>query len=158
MAKKKKKSGGTKAKAKRSNGRHASKRKNPRRRRNPRGMTFGTAIGYAVAAMAVMLGTGVIVTLATAKFSPGHPMSLYGIPAVTAIGGAWLATKAPLIGIGVAVGAASPFVLPLGSRLLGAGSGTQALNGLAGHATRALGAVSLGAVELGDEEEMYEYD
>jgi hypothetical protein len=92
-----------------------------RRRRNP-GTTFVQALGRVVGAAAAMFGTGVLVTLGTAKIAPGHPASLYGIPAVTALLGAGIATKMPLVGAGVAAGAAAPFVLPVASTLLGGGT------------------------------------
>lgn len=92
-----------------------------RRRRNP-SQTFGKALGTVLGGAAAMFGTGVLVTVATAKIAPGKAYSLYGIPAATALLGAVIARKMPLVGAGVAAGAAAPFVLPVSSMLLGGGS------------------------------------
>lgn len=109
---------------KRRNPSNPSNPANPRRRRRRRnpGTTFVQALGKVLGGAAAMFGSGVLVTLGTAKIMPGHPLSLYGIPAATALLGAGIATKAPVIGIGVAAGAASPFVLPVASTLLGGGT------------------------------------
>jgi hypothetical protein len=90
-----------------------------RRRRNPKGPTFVQALGKVLGATAAMFGTGVLVTVGVSKIAPGNPLSEYGIPALTALLGAGVATKAPMIGAGIAAGAAAPFVLPVAARVLG---------------------------------------
>lgn len=143
----------------RRHGKHNPKRSH--RRRNPGGrkMTFGTALGHALAGAAVMFASGVIVTVATAKIKPGSPWSLYGIPTVTGLAGAAIATKYPLIGVGVAAGAAAPFVLPTGAKVIAdlpassqTTSGARQLAAATQRAMRSvqLGRVKMGVVQLGD--------
>jgi hypothetical protein len=164
---------GKKGKSKKGSSGRRSNKRNPKRshrrrsRRNPK-MGFGTALGHALAGAAVMFGTGVLVTVATAKIAPGNPLSLYGIPAVTAVAGAAIATRAPMIGVGMAAGAAAPFVLPVGSKLLGSGTKVTQMNGtrarqLAAATQRAmraveLGRVQMGVVEMGDEDDCDDAD
>jgi len=88
-----------------------------RRRRNPH-VTFVQAVGKVLGAGAAMFGSGVLVTLGTAKIAPGSPWSMYGIPLAAGALGAAVATRYPLIGAGVAAGGAAPFVLPVASRML----------------------------------------
>lgn len=97
-----------------------------RRRRNPPRTTFVQAVGKVLGGAAAMFGSGVITTVATAKIAPGHPLSLYGIPAGVALIGAGVATKMPIVGAGITAGAAAPFVLPVASQLLGGGAGMMA--------------------------------
>ena len=140
-----------------------------RRRRNPH-VTFVQAAGKVLGTAAAMFGSGVLVTLGTSKIAPGSPWSLYGIPAATALLGAGIATRYPLVGGGVAAGAAATFVLPVASRMLGPGlssasttttaptaSTVSALHAVAmgGSGWRSLntiprvGAVRMGAVAMG---------
>src|SRR2546430_13892114 len=89
MAKKKsKKKGGARGKGRRSNPKHHKGKH--RRRRNPR-VTFGQALGRVAGGIGVMLVSGALVTVATAKIAPGNPLSLYGIPLLTAVTGAAIA-------------------------------------------------------------------
>ena len=89
-----------------------------RRRHNP-GATFVQALGRVLGAAAAAFGTGVAVTYAAVKIAPGNRAAEYGIPAATALLGAAIATRMPLIGAGVAAGAAAPFVTPVAAGLLG---------------------------------------
>lgn len=113
-----------------------------RRRRNP-GDTFMSRAGRLLGGAAVAVATGVAVTYVQAKWMPGNPLTLYGVPAAGFLAGVALAKKAPTFGVGMALGSASPFVLPLGSRLLAAGTPTA-------NASRTTAAVELGAVEMGN--------
>jgi hypothetical protein len=140
----------------RAHGRTHHRRRRRHRRRNP-GM--GEILGAFGAALAA-LGTGLLVTYAQAKISPGSPLSLYGFPALAIIGGAALSAKMPKLGTGIAAGGlAGPFTLALVSRALGPGpitAGTRPMGRLTSQAdidarmrARGLGAVSmprLGAV------------
>jgi hypothetical protein len=157
---KRKNSGGKK----RSHGKRP-KKKNPGRRsprRNPAG--FGDRAMRLLGGAAVVLGTGIGVTYAMAKIAPGTNGSMYGIPAATFVVGAALAKKMPVLGAGMALGAATPFAVPLASRVLAMGqdSGTQAraAAGL-GRMLRAVQARQLGAVHtrggMGAIDSRYEY-
>lgn len=152
------------AKAKKKGGGHRRPRSsNPkkgkthhRRRRNP-----GTVMDRAVKLLggaAVALATGVAVTVATAKIDPGNPLSLYGIPAATFGLGAAVAGKHPTVGVGMALGSLSPFVIPVSSKVLTAGipsaNANQTAAGL-GWAMRRMrgarmGAIDMGAIDMGN--------
>ncbi len=144
MAKAKKNRGGGK---KRSHAKRSHTKKNPRRkgaRRNPSG--FGDRAMRLLGGAAVVLATGVGVTYAMSKIAPGTAGSMYGIPAATFVLGAALAKKAPVIG------AATPFAVPLASRVLAMGQGTDQARATAGlgrmlRAVQARG--QLGAVHRG---------
>jgi hypothetical protein len=154
--------GRSKHKRKPAKGKHRSKgrkhnpkhTKHPRRRRRRHNPGFFARLGMLLGAGALAVGTGVGVTVLQAKIAPGNPLSLYGVPLVTLLGGAALAAKWPTVGAGVAIGALSPFTLPVASRLLG--GGTTAL----AHTTAAVelsDAAEMGAVEISDaaDEEAY---
>lgn len=142
-------------------GHAAGTRRKPRR--NPR-ITFVQAIGKVVGAGAAVLGAGVVSTLAMAKLeSMGYPNAgAYGVPLAVGLAGAAIATRAPLVGAGVAAGGiAAPFVLPVTSRLLAppastttAGLRAVSMGSRAADAWRRLNpsrmsAVSMGRVALG---------
>jgi hypothetical protein len=136
---------------------------NPRRprRRNPK-TTFVQALVKVGGAAAAMFGSGVIVTLGTAKLesSWASKAATYVLP-VAAVGlGAAVATKYPLVGAGVAAGGAAPFVLPVSSRMLQpaapAATGTAGLRAVAMGSTwrslssaQRMNAVRMGAVSMG---------
>jgi hypothetical protein len=149
--------------------RAAQKRKNPgggaaktngrrRRRRNPN-MTFVQALGKLAGGAAAMFGSGVLVTMGVSKIMPGSKVSAYGIPIAAALLGAGIATRYPLVGVGVGAGAAAPFVLPVAQRMLqpgglasGGGSSTvSSLRAVAmgGRQRLGVGAVRMGAVSMG---------
>lgn len=114
------------------------------RRRNP-GTTFVQALGKVLGGVAAAFGAGVVTTVATAKIAPGHPLSLYGIPLGVGLLGAAVATKAPVVGVGIAAGAASPFVLPVSSTVLaGTTTGIPTMNP-SPSTVSALRAVAMGA-------------
>jgi len=129
---------------------------NPRgRRRRRNGTTFVQALGKVLGAGAAMFGSGVLVTLGTAKIAPGSPWSMYGIPLAAGALGAGIATRYPLIGAGVAAGGAAPFVLPVASRMLTSGipsANAPAVSGLRavamGSTWRRMAAVRMGAVSM----------
>lgn len=128
--------------AKKKSGHHGKKRAhgrkhnpaNPkhraRRRRNP-GVTFVQALGKVLGAAAAMFGTGVVTTYAVTKIAQGNPLSLYGIPAGFVLLGAGVATKMPMVGAGIAAGAAAPFVLPVTSSLMSPPAATPTTTGAA---------------------------
>lgn len=147
MARKKKKKGGHHHRRNPSN----PKRGHHRRRRNP-GDGFMSRAGRLAGAALVALGTGALVTVATAKIAPGNPLSLYGIPAGTFLAGAAIAKKAPTIGGGMALGAFAPFAVPVGSQILSMTSGQPASTTAAGiaRAYRSMRAIDMGAIDMGD--------
>lgn len=144
----KKRSSGRKGGAKRKKGGH-------RRRRNPGGGTFMSRAGHLAGGALVALATGILVTVATGKISPGSNVSLYGIPLATFVGGVAIAGKAPTIGTGMALGAFGPFALPAASHILAGGSPSmtpvmaRTAAGL-GRAARQMRAVSMGRSEPSD--------
>lgn len=163
------------AKRKSSSKRPAGKRprrNNPRkkrvhhRRRNPK-TTFVSALGKVAGGAAAMFGSGVVVTLASVKLSqhmatpatattpavPANAAWQYVPSIVAALIGAGVATKYPLVGVGVAAGGAAPFVLPVVSRMLAPATPVAGLRAVAmGNAWRSLNAsrdlrgVRMGAV------------
>jgi len=101
--------------------RRRASRKNPihrRRRRNPE--TFAQRAGKLAAGAVVAVGTGVLVTYAASKIQPGTAISMYGIPALAFLAGVGIARTMPTLGVGMALGAASPFVIPVATKLLSA--------------------------------------
>jgi len=147
------KKGGKRGKGRKSNPSNPhGKHKGKRRRRNPG--TFMQRLGSLLGGAAIALATGAVVTYATGKVMVGSPVSLYGIPAATLLGGVALAGKYPTIGTGLALGAFGPFAIPLGTKLLTAGtpsanaSSTAAVSRAGaqlGEAMRGMGSVSMGA-------------
>ena len=154
----------------RKGGHHAGGRKgnpsnppatNPRRRRRNPKTTFVQAVGKVLGGAAAMFGSGVLVTLGTAKIKPGAWYTMYGIPVAAGLTGAAIATKWPVVGLGIAAGGAAPFVLPVASRMLqpatpAATTTTSGLRAVAmGNAWRSLNtaqrmnAVRMGAVRMG---------
>ena len=135
---------------------------NPRRRRRNPKVTFVQALMKVGGAAAAMFGSGVVVTLATAKLEQNwaSKMATYAVP-LAAVGiGAGVATKWPLVGAGVAAGGAAPFVLPVSSRMLqpAAPTGTAGLRAVAmgnvwrslnAYPGRRMSAVRMGAVSMG---------
>lgn len=124
-------------------------RRAPRRRN---GTTFVTALGRVLGAGAAMFATGVLVTVGVSKISPGSKVSGYGIPAVAGLLGAGVATRWPLVGAGIAAGAAAPFVLPVAQRVmqpsLTAGSSTTSSTTSTVSSVRALRPGALGAISM----------
>jgi hypothetical protein len=106
-----------------SNPRRSRKRTHHRRRRNPSGGFMDRAAKLAGGAL-VAVGTGVAETFAMSKFSPqGATMSMvveYGVPAAVFLTGVAVAKSSPTIGVGMALGAFAPFVLPITSKALAA--------------------------------------
>ena len=162
MAKKRRKSGGKKRAAPRksSHRRKSNPRRSSRRRRNPAGGFGDRLIKLGLGAgVALLTATGVI--YAQGKFAQPAPgqttnnLMLYGIPAATALVGVAAAKAMPTLGVGMALGAFSPFALPLASKALS--SGTPSANAAAGisrafRSMRAVGAIdyhpSMGAVDM----------
>lgn len=130
-----------KGKSKGKGHRRASTKRNPpkqhrrRARRNPR-ETFGRALLKVGGAIAATLGVGVVNVWAVSKF-PDSKVATFGIPIGTAILGAGIATRMPVLGLGVAAGAAAPFVYPITDKTIGSGTSSTA--------AKALSAVAMGA-------------
>jgi hypothetical protein len=131
------------------------------RRRNPK-TTFVQAVGKVLGGAAAMFGSGVLVTLGTAKIKPGAWYTMYGIPVAAGLAGAAIATKWPVVGLGVAAGGAAPFVLPVASRMLQPATPTTTTPAVAGlravamgnawrslNASQRMSAVRMGAVRMG---------
>ena len=145
MAKKKKTGGGH----------HKPRKHNPKnphrrpRRRNPSG-TFGDRVGRLAMGAAVALDTGVAVVFVMSK-APAGPLSEYGIPIATGLVGAAVYRTMPTLGAGMALGAASPFVLPLASKLIIATTPSTPSATAAGIARsmRTMRAVSMGRGRMG---------
>lgn len=116
----------------------------PRRRRRRNGTTFVQAVGKVLGAAAAMFASGVVVTVGTAKISPGSAWSMYGIPLAAGALGAGIATRYPLIGAGVAAGGAAPFVLPAASKLLTPATPTTTTTTTTPATVAALRAVAMG--------------
>lgn len=107
----------------------------------------------------VAVGTGVLVTYGQSKLqpattTPGSPSNLvlYGVPLAAFLAGTALAGKMPTLGAGVALGAFSPFALPLASKMLAASTATTTTTQPAaataaglGRAFRSMRAVSMGS-------------
>jgi len=140
------------------NPRRHRRRKNPsnprRRRRNPE--TFAQRGGKLLAGAVVAVGTGVLVTYAASKIMPGSAVSMYGVPALAFLAGVGIARTMPTLGVGMALGAASPFVLPVATKLLTATQpATPAATTAALHAAgmarayRTMRAVDMGAIDIG---------
>jgi len=129
-----------------------------RRRRNPN-ITFVQALGKLAGGAAAMFGSGVLVTMGVSKIMPGSKVSAYGIPIAAALLGAGIATRYPLVGVGVGAGAAAPFVLPVAQRMLqpgglassGSSSTVSSLRAVAmgSRARLGVGNVRMGAVQMG---------
>ena len=155
MAKKKnggkKKGGGTKRRAHRKN--PSRKHHHARRRRNPSN-TFGSRLGKLAIGAAAVVASGVLTTFAMSKIQPGTALSMYGVPVVVGLAGVAMAGKMPMLGGGLALGAATPYVLPLASRAIAATQPTPATTAgalAAAYRRNALpmGAVNMGAVNMG---------
>jgi hypothetical protein len=133
------------------NPRRRRARKNPihrRRRRNPE--TFAQRAGKLAAGAVVAVGTGVLVTYAASKIQPGTAVSMYGIPALAFLAGVGIARTMPTLGVGMALGASSPFVIPVATKLLSATQPSSPATAAALHAAgiarayRRMSAVSMG--------------
>jgi hypothetical protein len=98
------------------------RRSNPtrhyRRRRNPE--TFAQRAGKLAFGAVAALGTGVVVIYAASKIMPGQAISEYGIPALVFLAGVGIARTMPTLGVGMALGSFSPFVLPVASKVVSA--------------------------------------
>lgn len=118
-------------------------KKNPagtkkKKKRNPK-VTFWQAILKVAGAGAAGVGTAVVTMYGASKLPPNSSKAWgYVIPVGAALVGAGIATKAPVVGLGVAVGALAPFGFPIVVSLLAPAQ--QTTQGLAG----ALRAVSMG--------------
>lgn len=99
------------------------------------------------------LVSGVVVTVAISKApATWGKAAEYGIPAAAFLAGAAVAKSHPMVGGGVALGAFTPFVLPLASKALTALPAAQTPAATAagiGRAFRSMRAVDLGAVDMG---------
>jgi hypothetical protein len=102
-------------------GRKSPRRSNPtkkghhgKRRRNP--TTFLDRVGRLAGVAAIALGSGAATYVATSRIAPGSPASLYGIPAGVFLIGAAAYRTMPTLGAGLAIGAVSPFALPIASK------------------------------------------
>lgn len=95
---------------------------------------------------AVAVATGVGVTYAASKIMPGTNTSLYGIPILTFLAGVAISTKMPTLGVGIAAGAATPFVVPLSTKLLTATAPSTPATTAAGisRAYRSMRAIDMG--------------
>lgn len=117
----------TMAKAKKNPKRKHAKRRNPsnprrthhRRRRNPRGDFSDRALKLGGAAIAAVAG-GVLSYVAMSKLAQYGAVAEYGVPAVLFGTGVAVAKSHPLVGGGLALGAAAPFVAPLASKAIAA--------------------------------------
>jgi hypothetical protein len=140
-----------KSAAKRPSGKRNPKNPKRRARRNPAG-GFGDRAMKLLGGAAVVVATGIGVTYAMSKLDPGSNVSTYGIPLVTFGVGAALARKMPVLGGGMALGAATPFVLPLTSRVLALGQPTPATTaaGLGRMLNQMRSVHQLGAVQRGN--------
>jgi hypothetical protein len=152
--------GGAMAKKKKTTHRKSPRRSNPkkrphhRRRRNPN--TFMERAGKLAGAGLIAVATGVVGTVAMTKLAPtvGSSVAEYGVPiALFGLGAAAYRTM-PTLGAGMALGAFTPFVIPLASKLLNAvspSSPSQAAAGIA-RSMRNMRAVSMGrmgAIDMG---------
>ena len=120
-----------------------------RRRRNPKGDFGDRAVKLGMAALAA-IGGGVVSYVAMSKLSSYGAAAEYGVPAAIFLTGAALAKSHPLIGAGLGIGAAAPFVAPLASKALAAmpastTPATTTTNGIAA-VVRQLGAVQMRSV------------
>lgn len=88
-----------------------------KKRRNPP-TTFVQALLKVAGGAAAMFGSGVLVTVGASKIKPGSPWTLYGFPVAAGVLGAAVATKYPVVGVGIAAGGAAPFVIPASTRML----------------------------------------
>jgi hypothetical protein len=149
-----------KAGGRKSNPGEATKPNRPRRRRRNPNITFIQALGKLAGGAAAMFGSGVLVTVGVSKIAPGSKWSAYGIPAAAALLGAGIATRYPLVGVGVGAGAAAPFVLPVAQRMLQPGGITSSSSSsstvsslravaMGSRARLGVGAVRMGAVSMG---------
>lgn len=110
---------------------------------------------------AVGVATGVGVTWGASKLMPGSNVSLYGIPILTFLAGVAISTKMPTLGVGIAAGAASPFVVPVTTKLLAATAPSTPATTAAGIARayrsmraidmgRRMSAIDMGAIDMGN--------
>lgn len=141
--------------------RHRKGAQRRRRRSNPSG--FMERAGRLLGLGAVAVATGVGVTYAASKIMPGTNTSLYGIPILTFLAGVAISTKMPTLGVGIAAGAATPFVVPLTTKLMTATApatpstpaATTAGIARAYRSMRAIdmghrmGAIDMGAIDMG---------
>jgi hypothetical protein len=118
-----------------------ARRVSRRRRRNPAG-GFGDRLIKLGLGAAVAVGTGVAVTYGMGKIMPGTKTSLYGVPAVAFVAGVAMAKSMPTLGTGIALGAFTPFALPLASKMLSAGIPSANAASTAGAISRAYRSVS----------------
>lgn len=100
-----------------------------------------------------MLGMGAVTYAAMTRIAPGQAISEYGIPAVGFGLGAIIAKRHPMLGGGMALGALSPFVLPVAQKVVAAlpapaPAAASTAAGI-GRAFRTMRAVDMGAVDLG---------
>jgi hypothetical protein len=150
MAAKKKAGGSGKKKGSSRRGNPGHKKPRRGRRRNPG--TFLSNLGNLSLGAGVALLAGVGVLAAQSRISPGSPASLYGAPAAALLLGAVVAKKAPTIGAGIAIGGiVGPFALPVATKMLGAPASSPAQ-------AAALAAVQLGAITMGDYEDLLQPD
>lgn len=147
--------------------RRASPRRHTRRRRNPAAGGFVDRLTHLAGGALAAVGTGVLVIYGQSKLQPApvagattpatpSNLVLYGVPLAAFLAGTALAGKIPTLGAGVALGAFSPFALPLASKMLAASTATTATTttttqpaattaaGL-GRAFRSMRAVSMGS-------------
>lgn len=155
MAKRRRKSGKSKRRRRNPSNpsnpprRRAAARTTHRRRRNPR-EGFGDRAMKLAGGAIVALATGSLVVFGMGKLSATHPnIAEYGLPAAGFLTGVALYKTHPTLGAGMALGAAAPFALPLGGKLLVATQQTTTPATTAAGIGRAIRAAQMGAVQMG---------
>jgi hypothetical protein len=147
----------------------SSRRKNPanprragaRRRRNPSGMSnkFGDRFLKLAGATVAAVGGGIVSYVAMSKLAQYGQVAEYAVPVALLATGAALAKSHPLIGGGIAIGSAAPFVPLAASKVLAlmpattpaatTTTPTTTTGALGYRNVRAMGAVQMGAVQMG---------
>lgn len=125
---------------------HKHKRHHRRRRHNPD--TYMGRVGRIAGMGLAAIATGVGVYYGAAQI-PQHPnLAMYGLPAAGVLLGAAVAKKMPALGVGIGVGAVSPFALTLAFKLLVPATPASTTSALA-RAARTIRAVDVGQMGWG---------